>query len=136
MGLKKFSLPYNTTISIVLLALLIAIGSEVKLMPFEDFPFRFGLGSMIFFLAILIQPVPIIRFGVVTGFIVVLFRVISDLLATDYGFLQILIERFPAALFYIIFALFFSKVNIDKYKSKPIALGLFATLFEFVSNFI
>src|SRR5690606_37778599 len=47
-----------------------------------------------------------------------------------------LIERFPAALFYFFFAFFLSKLNIEKYKSKPIALGLFATLFEFVSNFI
>lgn len=136
MALKKFSLPSNTVATIILLALLIAFSSEIKLMPFEDFPFRFGLGSMIFFLAVLIQPIPIIKFGFVTGITVVIFRVFLDLLVTDYEFSQILIERFPAALFYFFFAFFLSKLNIEKYKSKPIALGLFATLFEFVSNFI
>ena len=58
---------------IILIAFLTAIGSEIKIMPFDEAPFRFGLGSIIFFLSILVRPVPIVKTGIVTALTVLLF---------------------------------------------------------------
>ena len=61
----------------VLIVILTAIASEIKVVPFNGEAFRFGLGSITFFLLILIRPpVSLIRTGFITGITVVCFRLI------------------------------------------------------------
>lgn len=48
--MKALSKVNRCTIAILATALLTAIGSEIKIMPYEEAPFRFGLGSIIFLL--------------------------------------------------------------------------------------
>ena len=87
-----------------LVSLLTALFSELKIMPFENAPFRFGLGSIIFFFALLIRPLPIFLTGVMTAFTVVIARTLLDVTIYDASFSLQLIEHLPAGLFYIIFA--------------------------------
>ena len=55
---KLFSKKFNRSngVALVLIALLTAIASEIKVIPFNGEAFRFGLGSITFFLLILIRP--------------------------------------------------------------------------------
>ncbi|MEK9200251.1 ATP-binding protein [Ureibacillus sp. 179-F W5.1 NHS] len=134
--MKALSKVNRCTIAILATALLTAIGSEIKIMPYEEAPFRFGLGSIIFFIAVLIRTVPVITTGIITGLTVVLFRSLLDSLFYEQPFINALIEHFPAALFYFSFAVCLSIFNIEKYKTKPLTLGLMASLFEIISNSI
>ena len=65
----------SRTIAVILLiALITALSSEFKIFPFEDEPFRFGLGSITFFFALIIGPLPLLLTGIPAGIIVVVFR--------------------------------------------------------------
>lgn len=119
-----------------LVSLLTALFSELKIMPFENAPFRFGLGSIIFFFALLIRPLPIFLTGVMTAFTVVIARTLLDVTIYDASFSLQLIEHLPAGLFYIIFALCFHFISFDEVKKQPFILGFCATAFEVIANTI
>ena len=69
----------------VLIALLTTIASEIKVIPFNGEAFRFGLGSITFFLLILIRPpVSLIRTGLITGITVVCFRLFEDIVLMNF----------------------------------------------------
>lgn len=119
-----------------LVALLTAFFSELKIMPFDNAPFRFGLGSIIFFFALLIRPLPIFATGMITAFTVVVVRTLLDVAIDDASFFAQLIEHLPSGLFYIVFALCFYFIAFDEIKNKPFILGLCATVFEVFANTI
>ena len=65
----------TTGVTYVVIALLTAIASEIKVVPFNGENFRFGLGSITFFLLILIRPpASSDTNGIITGLTVVCFR--------------------------------------------------------------
>lgn len=120
----------------LLIALLTAITSEIKIVPFEAVPsFRFGLGSIVFFLLILIRPPQsFLRAGVVTGITVVCFRLLEDVLLREIFVWTSLESHLPAFLFYLIFSIGLHLIKIEKYKTSPLLLGCYAALFEFIGN--
>ena len=119
----------------VLIVLLTAIASEIKVVPFNGEAFRFGLGSVTFFLLILIwTPVSLIRTGLVTGITVVCFRVFEDIVLHEVVLLTSLKSHIPAFLFYFIFALGLHIIKIERYKTSPLILGSWASLFELIGN--
>lgn len=126
----------RTFLFIIMIALLTALGSEIKIMPFENAPFRFGLGSIIFFFALLIRPLPLITTGVITGLTVTVFRAIIGSLFLEGQFNEQLIEHFPAALFYISFAICLKAIPLERIKVHPFILGLFGVSFEVLANII
>lgn len=132
--------PRIKTIKLFLLMLLVAcltaIGGEIKITPFEDGPFRFGLGSIIFFFALLIRPLPIFSTGLLTAFVVIIGRSLLDFIIFGQTFLGQLLEHLPAAVFYIVFALCFKFIALDELKKQPFLLGLWGSLFEIISNTI
>lgn len=125
----------TTGVSYVVIALVTAIASEIKVIPFNGENFRFGLGSIAFFLLILIRPsVPLIRTGFITGITVICFRLIGDLTNDSISFWTSLQNHLPAFLYYFLFAIGFSLIKIEKYKAFPLLLGAWAFLFEFIGN--
>ena len=118
--------------AIILIAFLTAIGSEIKIMPFDEAPFRFGLGSIIFFLSILVRPVPIVKTGIVTALTVLFFRTGLDCLIYEEPLP--LFEHVPAALFYITFASCLHLANLEHVRTRPFKLGLYGALFEVIAN--
>jgi two-component system sensor histidine kinase YcbA len=125
----------TTGVSYLVIALLTAIASEIKVIPFNGEDFRFGLGSITFFLLILIRPsIPLIRTGFITGITVICFRLIGDLTIEPISFWTSLQNHFPAFLYYLLFAIGFSIIKIEPYKASPLLLGTWAFLFEFIGN--
>ncbi|WP_458414797.1 sensor histidine kinase [Schinkia sp. CFF1] len=122
-------------LQLILTALLTTLASEIRVVPFHGETFRFGLGSIAFFLFILIlPPVSIIWSGVVTGITAVSFRIVKDIvLYDDYGSTT-LINHVPAFFYYLIFALGLHIIKIEKYKTFPFILGAWASLYEFLGN--
>lgn len=122
-------------VSLILTALLTAIASEIKVVPFNGDAFRFGLGSITFFLLILVRPpVSLILTGFVTGITVVCVRLMEDVLFYGGQFLEALSNHLPAFLFYFIFALGLKCIQVEKVKTYPLLLGAWAALFEFIGN--
>lgn len=122
--------------ALLLIALLTAITSEIKIMPFEAVPsFRFGLGSIVFFLMNIIwPPQSVLRAGVMTGITVVCFRLLEDVLLREVLFWSSLENHLPAFLFYFLFSIGLHVIKIEKYKTSPFILGCYAALFEFIGN--
>ena len=116
----------------IVIALFTALASEINIMPF-DLAFRFGFGPIIFFLAILIKPVPIIRTGISTGMIIILFRSLQDVLFSNEHFLNLL-THISSGFFYVTFAFCLSFINIERIRQRPMTLGLVGVLFETISN--
>lgn len=127
---RKFEL-----IWIILIAILTAISSEIKVTPFNGENFRFGLGSIMFFLLILVRPpVAVIRTGIITGLTVVTFRIMSDIAFNIGYFTESLLQNAPAFIYYFIFACGFRIINVEKYKEKSSRLGIYATFLEIIGN--
>ncbi|MGM9945881.1 MAG: ATP-binding protein [Lysinibacillus sp.] len=128
----KISKSPSSFLTIILIAFFTAIGSEIKIMPFDEASFRFGLGSIIFFLSILVRPVPIIKTGIVTALTVLLFRMGLDYLIYEEPLP--LVEYVPAALFYITFASCLHLAKLEHVRTDPFKLGLYGALFEVIAN--
>jgi two-component system, sensor histidine kinase YcbA len=117
------------------IALLTTFASEIKVVPFEGEVFRFGLGSVAFFLLILIwSPSSLIRIGTVTGLTVVLFRVMEDLMFRDAFLLKSVLLHFPVFFFYFFFAWGLHLLKVETYKDNPLILGAWVSLVEFFAN--
>ena len=100
----------------------------MKVVPFDGEVFRFGLGSITFFLLILIwSPISLIRTGSITGITVVGFRVIEDFFISDITISASVWSHLPALLFYLVFALGLHTIKIERYKTFPLILGAWAT---------
>ena len=122
--------PYSIG-TILLIGILTAISGELKVTPFNEMSIRFGFGSILFFIALLMRPVPIVPTGLVTGGIVWVFRTILDFFQTNE--FQLL-ENLPAAIFYVVFASGLTYFNIEKWRSNPLKLGLIGAILELVAN--
>lgn len=118
---------------IFIIAVMTAIGSEIKIMPFANTTFRFGLGTIVFFLCTLIKPTPIILAGVATGIVTTIFRVINSTLH-DVLIAESILNHLPAGLFYVLFAVCLQILDIQQYREKPLKLGLLVAFSEVISN--
>ncbi|MCG7344972.1 sensor histidine kinase [Sporosarcina sp. ACRSL] len=121
--------------ALLLTAVLTAVAGEFKYIPFYGEAFRFSLGSIIFFLLLLIRPsgsLPLT--GFVTGLAVVMFRTGVDVTAISVSLLESFQHHLPIFFYYVVFALGFHFIGLDKYRTAPLLLGLWATFFEFVGN--
>ena len=119
---------------IVFIALLTAVASEINVTPFNGEAFRFGLGSIAFFLLLLIRPpASLIRTGLITGLTVVCFRIFGDMLQ-HIDLLVSLKTHSSVFLFYFLYALGLKLIKIEQYKTSPLLLGGWAAGLEFVGN--
>ncbi|MBS4179164.1 sensor histidine kinase [Lederbergia citrea] len=122
-------------VSMIFTALLTAVASEFKLIPFNGEAFRFGLGSITFFLLLLIRPpASYIQTGIFTGITVVFFRIYGDMIFELAPFWPSFKNHLPAFLFYFLFAFGFGILKLEKYKTLPFLLGAVAAGLEFIGN--
>ena len=131
---QKTIMPSPSLAWILTIAVLTAIGSEIKISPFDNTAFRFGLGSIIFFLCTLLKPTPLILAGIATSAVTTAFRVAVDYSQHDIFLLDSLLSHLPATTFYLLFSICLHQLKIHQYREKPLKLGLFVALSEVVSN--
>lgn len=132
--LTKISANPPTALWIIIIALFTTLGSEIKLTPFNDEQFRFGLGSIIFFLLILIRPAPIILTGFFTSVVILLFRSVISTIFLNETIITAFHKHIPAAIFYLLFACCLSLFNIKRFKTNPLLLGGLVGISELLSN--
>ncbi len=122
--------------TILVIAIFTTIMGEFKIYPIETSAFRFGLGSVTFFLLILLTNVPVLTTGLLTAFFLLLFRTSIDAIILQDTFVNLLILNIPASLYYIVFAFFMDKLEIRNLKEFPLRLGIFAAFFELIANIV
>ncbi len=130
----KILMSRGTLTWVFMIALFTAVGSEIKILPFYDTTFRFGLGSIIFFLCTLLKPTPIILAGVMTSIVTTIFRVTINYSTQDISLIDSIFTHVPAAIFYLLFAICLHQLNIHQFREKPLKLGLLVAFSEVISN--
>ncbi|GEK33684.1 sensor histidine kinase [Kurthia sibirica] len=135
---QKFKQLFKSDITwILLIAIITAIGGEVKLSPFSGENFRFGIGPITFLFMLLIrQPKNYILTGFMTAGILMFFRISIDLIIYGEEMSSAINEHLPSSVFYIVYSVGFYVFKLEQYKDRPVFLGLFATLIEISSNSI
>ena len=131
---QKTFMPKTSLAWILTIAVLTAIGSEIKISPFDDTAFRFGLGSIVFFLCTLLKPTPLILAGIATSTVTTTLRVAMDYMQQDISLWDSLLSHLPAATFYLLFSICLHQLRIQQYREKPLKLGILVALSEVVSN--
>lgn len=123
---------------ILLIALLTAISSEIKLSPFSGENFRFGMGSIVFFLMLLIRlPKHYIATGFITALVVIGFRMCFPMGFNDGATIsERFLEHYPAGAYYFIYVIGFHFFHLRNFIGQPLKLGLLATFLEILSNSI
>ncbi|MGG4440458.1 ATP-binding protein [Brevibacillus fortis] len=124
------------TISILLLMLIaVPIAGELKFHPFQD-DFRISFGTTAFFFFLLWLR-PSLLAGILTGLIVVLFRIVLDFLSGDvFSFLSSFQMHFPAFCYYAAFACLFSLFRVNTLHHRPLWVGLLGTIAEIAANLV
>lgn len=121
--------------ALLLTALLTAVAGELKLIPFYGEAFRFSLGTITFFLILLLRPVgSLLLTGFVTGLTVIVFRISFEVTATSAALAESIQHHLPVLSYYIVFTLGFHIIRLDNYREAPLLLGAWAALFEFIGN--
>ncbi|UQW97374.1 ATP-binding protein [Rummeliibacillus sp. G93] len=119
----------------LLIAILTAVSSEIKLSPFQGEPFRFGVGSITFLVLLLARkPKSVLKTGIITGITVVLFRLIISVIFYSGTWDNSFQEHLPAFFYYFLYVLLFQFIKLEKFIDSPFKLGLIATGIEIVAN--
>ncbi|AMX01128.1 ATP-binding protein [Rummeliibacillus stabekisii] len=119
----------------LLIAVLTAVSSEIKLSPFQGEPFRFGVGSITFLVLLLARkPKSVLKTGIITGTTVVLFRLIISVIFYSGTWGNSFQEHLPAFFYYFLYVLLFQFIKLEKFIDSPFKLGLIATGIEIVAN--
>ncbi|MGG1662455.1 ATP-binding protein [Brevibacillus sp. NRS-1366] len=124
------------SISILLLMLIaVPIVGELKFHPFQD-EFRISFGTTAFFFFLLWLR-PSFLAGILTGVIVVLFRIILDWVYLDtFSWLYSFRMHLPAFFFYATFASLFSFFRVNTLHHRPLLVGLLGTVAEISANLV
>lgn len=124
------------TVAILLLMLIaVPIAGELKFYPFQD-DFRISFGTTAFFFFLLWLHSSLLA-GMLTGGIVVLFRILLDFLYGDvFSLLHSLQMHFPAFCYYATFACLFSLFRVNALHHRPFLVGLLGTFAEIAANLV
>jgi two-component system, sensor histidine kinase YcbA len=122
--------------SLVMLTIATVLLGEISFFPFGT-GFRFGLGSAVFSLGLILYPELLrLRVGGIAGVAVVLFRVAVDLLIRQPSdsFYVSLSHHLPAFSYYFLLTFFLRLFNLQRYWDHPLILGTLISGFDFLSN--
>ncbi|HWJ04059.1 MAG TPA: hypothetical protein VNU93_10280 [Verrucomicrobiae bacterium] len=120
----------------ILLTIATAIFGEISFFPFKS-GFRFGLGSTVYFLGIILYPELLeLWVGAGVGLAVVVFRVGLDMLFTSghVALAGLVGARLPALTYYLFLTFLAKFFKAAKYRDRPLFLGLMVSVFDLFSN--
>ncbi|WP_134699511.1 sensor histidine kinase [Ammoniphilus sp. YIM 78166] len=122
---------------ILLTAFTTVLAAEVSISPFSGDAFRFGLGSSVLLLSLLLFPyISWFLTGLVTSSLVLVFRVGLDRLleSESYSFLYSLQTHLPSAFYYLIFAVGLRFIRREDSDFVPFRFGIFIALVDVLAN--
>lgn len=113
----------------------VPLAGELKFYPFHD-TFRVSLGTPIFFFALLLlRNFSSVITGVCTALSTFFFRVGLDWLTQDpFGFIAASQMRYPAALYYVIYAFLFYILKTNQFHQRPWIIGILGITIEIMAS--
>jgi two-component system, sensor histidine kinase YcbA len=131
---KKGKTMRERLLIVTILILATAFFGEMKINPFNS-PFRFSLGSAIFFFGLIsFEMISPLFIGICAGCFVVGFRIALDMLTGQAALSDSFFTHAPAACYYINFALFVQITRFRRLLEFPIRAGLLGAVLDFSSN--
>lgn len=125
----------ESVLILIIMLVSVPIAGELKLHPFQD-DFRISFGTTAFFFFLLWLR-PSLLAGVLTGAVVVLFRVGLDWLYAEHFVWDIsLYLHLPAFFFYATFASLFALFRVNHLHHRPLLVGLLGTVVEIAANLV
>ncbi|WP_223068879.1 sensor histidine kinase [Paenibacillus caui] len=125
----------NRKLQMLLVAMGTAVAGEFKINPFDGDIFRIALGSSAFLLfLLLLRHLPCLKTGILTGIVVLLFRVALDTIwPHHHPVLQSFCNHLSAGVYYVAFGAGLQYVRrLDHVH--PLLLGGAAACIDFISN--
>lgn len=132
--LRKFQ---SEKLQMIFIAVTTAIAGDFKITPFDGVGFRVALGSVAYLLLLrLMNHLSYIRTGLLTGTVVLLYRMDEDLLFgnASVSALQSLQAHFPAVIYYLLFAIGMSRIQKDLDEFNPLRVGAIVSVIDFIAN--
>lgn len=113
----------------------VPLAGELKFYPFHD-TFRVSLGTPIFFFSLLLlRNFSTILTGVCTALSTFFFRVGLDWLTQDhFDFVSSSQVRYPAALYYLMYALLFYILKTNQFHHRPWIIGVLGITIEIIAS--
>jgi two-component system sensor histidine kinase YcbA len=131
--LRKFQ---DERLQMIFVAIATAIAGDFKITPFDGVGFRVALGSVTFLLMLrLMNHLSFIRTGLLTGTVVLFYRMAEDLLTGNAaGVEQSFQAHFPAVIYYLLFAIGMSRIQKDLDEFNPLRVGAIVSVIDFTAN--
>ncbi|KIL40768.1 hypothetical protein SD70_10965 [Gordoniibacillus kamchatkensis] len=131
--LRKFQ---SEKLQMIFIAITTAIAGDFKIVPFGGTGFRVALGSVAYLLLLrLMNHLSYIRTGMLTGAVVLLYRMDEDLLfGADVSLRESFLSHFPAVIYYLLFAIGMSRIQKDLDEFNPLRVGAIVSGIDFIAN--
>lgn len=127
---------FNKRKTLINTILLVALTSIVYIYPFGSY-FRFTVAIVLLIVLLLyFEQFPILSGTIITGMVILFFRIIIDLVINRHDFITALQYNGPALAYYISFAVLFHFLSIRKYTDHVLTLILLLSITDIISNLI
>ncbi|MEY9865511.1 two-component system sensor histidine kinase YcbA [Peribacillus sp. B2I2] len=120
---------------LVLMLLTVPLAGELSFYPLnETFRISFGPPALFFFL-LLLQKTPAIFSGILTGTMVVVFRILIDFFMHDnFSWTSSFQVQYPSFFFYFTYSFLFSLVKIHRFQNRSLVIGFIGLIIEILSD--
>jgi two-component system sensor histidine kinase YcbA len=121
---------------LLFMIIFVPLSGEIKFYPFHD-QYRVSFGPPIFFLfLLLLRKKHSILPGILTACTVLGFRILMDSISVEsFAITESFLYRIPAFFYYVIYALLFQALRVNRFHEKPLIIGFFGVPLEIVSSF-
>ncbi|PEF41037.1 ATP-binding protein [Bacillus sp. AFS026049] len=120
---------------LALMLLTVPLAGELSFYPFnETFRVSFGVPAFFFFL-LLLQKTPAIFSGILTGTMVVIFRILIDFFMQDnFSWISAFHAHYPSFFFYFTYSVLFYFAKINRFQSRTLIIGFIGLIIEILSD--
>ncbi|MFE4352186.1 sensor histidine kinase [Peribacillus butanolivorans] len=120
---------------LVLMSLTVPLAGELSFYPLNE-TFRISFGPpVLFFFLLLIQKTPAILSGILTGTMVVVFRILIDFFMQDnFHWTSTFQEHYPSFFFYFTYSFLFYLVKINRFQNRSLIIGFIGLIIEILSD--
>ncbi|MFI8492257.1 MULTISPECIES: ATP-binding protein [Peribacillus] len=120
---------------LVLMSLTVPLAGELSFYPLNE-TFRISFGPpVLFFFLLLLQKTPAILSGILTGTMVVVFRILIDFFMQDnFHWTSTFQEHYPSFFFYFTYSFLFYLAKINRFQNRSLIIGFIGLIIEILSD--
>lgn len=125
-----------TNKSVVNVVMLVSLTSIVYIYPFGSY-FRFTFAIILLMTLLLyFDHIPILSSTIITGLVILVFRITTEVLTGEHEYLVVLMSNSPALAYYISFGVLFYLLSIRERTNNVLLLILLLSITDIISNVV